>query len=188
MNSPALILQAYISDFCRRINKFTCGSIMHDFIFILSTREVSTLSVFAGLHTLKLAVCWKLAVHTVCAQPNSVYSAKRVRNCITVRLYNETVIVKRNCRLPSRQAEATTISKSIFIICNYWVLSVTEASEAPSLICLLQSFGSVLMLERRSISCGLYVALKTNNRLHINLSTSLWPTSNEDTVLFISEW
>lgn len=41
MNLLALIWPAYISDFCGRINKFTCKSIMHDFIFIISTRVSS---------------------------------------------------------------------------------------------------------------------------------------------------
>lgn len=46
MNSFASIVLAYISDFCRRINKFTCKSIMHEFVFIISTRESPRLWAF----------------------------------------------------------------------------------------------------------------------------------------------
>lgn len=69
MNSPALILLAYISEFCRRINKFTCESIMHDFIFIISTREDPWLPAFHRVHR-EAGSLLKSGIHRVCSVPN----------------------------------------------------------------------------------------------------------------------
>lgn len=69
MNSPTLIWLAYISDFCRRINKFTSKSIMHDFIFIISTGEAPWLPAFHHVHR-EAGSLLKSDVHSVCFVPN----------------------------------------------------------------------------------------------------------------------
>lgn len=142
MNSPALIWPAYISDFCRGINKFTCKSIMHDFIFIISTREAPWLPRFSTVHAEELAARWSQpSTVSVLCQIITVYSAKHsIIKCFAVKIYNETEIVKWNRRLLtllSRHGEAPVISKTFFIISNYWKLLSFAPSE-PSLICLLQ--------------------------------------------------
>lgn len=73
MNSPALIWPAYISDFCRRINKFTWKSIMHDFIFIISTGEPPRLAAFHRVHR-EAGSSLKSGVHSVCVGPNHLFS------------------------------------------------------------------------------------------------------------------
>ena len=143
MNSAALICLAYISDFCRTINKFTCKSIMHDFIFIISTTEAPRLPAFHPLHTEKLAAHLSQAstVSALC-QIVTVYSAKHsIIKCFAVKNSNEIEIVKWSHRrpfiLPSRYGETRIISKTFSVVSNYWKLLSFLSSE-PSLICWLQ--------------------------------------------------
>lgn len=110
MNSPALIGPHYISDFCGRINKFTCKSIMHDFIFIISTRESPRLPAFHHVPTHTQthkekekdagSLFWS-GIHTVCFVPNcnSLFSHRQLSlKGFAVKISNEIVILKWNCR------------------------------------------------------------------------------------------
>lgn len=125
MNSPALIWPAYISDFCGRINKFTSKSIMHDFIFIISTGERLLGSLLFIMYAERLAACWnQMSTVSVLCQIITVYSAKHsIRRCIAVKIYNETEPAEWNHRLPfiplSRHAEAFNKSKTFVIVSNF---------------------------------------------------------------------
>lgn len=94
MNSPTLISPAYISEFWRRINKFSGVSIMHDFIFIISSGEARRPDcVSSCMQRKKAGSSLKIGVSTLSAlcQIITVYSAKHgIIRCIAAKIYNES--------------------------------------------------------------------------------------------------
>lgn len=94
MNSPTLICLAYVSDFCEGINKFTCKSIMHDYIHDFHWRAslapcfLSSTQQSWQLVEVRSPLCLLCAKSLLFIQPNA-----GIIKCISVKIYNETEIV-----------------------------------------------------------------------------------------------
>lgn len=142
MNSPTLIWPLYISEFCRGINKFSSKSIMHDFILLISSREVRRLPAFHHVGREKAVGSLGIrGVHSVCFVPNHNCLFSQPLHCkmYWVKSSNESEAGKATgissvCflgRLTPSKYERPSLSFLPFLLSF-------EPSEPPSLICLLR--------------------------------------------------